>query len=101
VTNYDPVAANAQQLSATNSFTVTVLQPRPPTISSINMNNGQAVITWDSMANQIYRLQYCDSLVSTNWQNVTPDVTATGPSTTTTNAIGSSLWRFFRVLLVP
>jgi hypothetical protein len=53
------------------------------------------------MANHTYRLQYCDSLSSTNWQNVMPDVLASGPNVTTTNAIGSSASRFFRVLLMP
>jgi hypothetical protein len=102
VTDYNPAAVNAQHLSATNSFTVAVVEPlSPPSIQSITINQGQIVISWNSTANHTYRLQYCDSLSSTNWQNVTPDVLASGPNVTTTNAIGSSASRFFRVLLMP
>jgi hypothetical protein len=102
VTDYNPAAVNAQQLSATNSFTVTVVElPSAPNIQSISLNQGQVVLSWSAMANHTYRLQYCDSLSTTNWQNVTPDVLASGPSVATTNALGSSASRFFRVLLMP
>jgi hypothetical protein len=102
VTDYNPAAVSAQHLSATNSFTVTVVElPSAPNIQSISLNQGQVVLNWSATANHTYRLQYCDSLTTTNWQNVTPDVLATGPSVTTTNAIGSAASRFFRVLLMP
>ena len=87
---------------AFNSFTVIVVGPPPPlAIQSIAMNQGQVLITWNSLTNQSYRLQYCDSLSSTNWQNVSPDLTATGQTVTATNAVGHSLSRFFRVLQLP
>ena len=89
-------------LFAFNSFTVTVLQPPPPpNIKAITLNPGQVVLTWDSATNHTYRLQYCDSLSTTNWQNVTPDFAAAGQTLSATNTIGSSPCRFFRVLQLP
>ena len=89
-------------LCATNSFTVTVIGPvAPPTIRSLNLQNDRLMISWDSVPGQSYRLQYCDSLSSTNWVDVTPDVTAAGTVLTITNALGSSPSRFFRLLLLP
>jgi hypothetical protein len=74
--------------------------PPPLAITSIRVTNGLAVITWNSVAGQIYRLQYKDSLSATNWQDALPDVTATGPTTTATNALGGATHRFYRVILV-
>jgi hypothetical protein len=89
-------------LSATNSFTVLV-ETNPPTVKirSINVTNGIAIATWDSMANQTYRLQYQDTLCETNWQDVTPDAIATGLTTNGTNFVGDTVQRFYRVMWVP
>jgi hypothetical protein len=102
VTDYNPWAVNSQHLSATNSFTVTLIESRKsPTIQSITMNNGQVVISWDSAVGSTYRLQYKLNFGQANWTDLLPDVTAAGCAMTTTNAIGSSPARFFRVLLLP
>jgi hypothetical protein len=37
----------------------------------------------------------------TNWNDVTPDITATGNSATATNGAGSQPIRFYRVLVLP
>ena len=102
VTDWNPWALNNQQLSATNSFTVTVLAtPQPPTIKSVSLQNGRFVMSWESVPSQGYRVQYCDTLGSTNWLDLLPDMTAAGQTMTTTNAIGPSPSRFFRVLRLP
>jgi hypothetical protein len=89
-------------LSATNSFTVTVdgPPPKPPTINSVTMITGAVVITWDCAIGSTYRLQFKDDLGQTNWIDLPPDVAAAGHTITTTNYIGSSPARFFRVLLL-
>ena len=51
--------------------------------------------------NQGYRLQYQESLNTTKWTDVAPDVVATGPTTAMTNTTGNSVRRFYRVALVP
>jgi hypothetical protein len=102
VTDYNPWAASSQHLSATNSFSVILMEPRKqPTIQSIAVNSGQVVITWDSAVGSTYRLQYKVNLGQTNWTDLPPQVTAAGTTMTTTNAIGSFPARFFRVLLLP
>jgi hypothetical protein len=89
-------------LSATNSFSVTVVSPpQPPTLRTITLDNQRFVISWDAQPSQLYRLQYCDSLDSTNWQDIAPDVSATGTTLTLTNVLNASRARFFRVLLLP
>jgi hypothetical protein len=91
-------------LSATNSFEVMV-NPAPiipsPMIQSIIVSNGVATVTWSSVSNGIYRLQYVGDLDGTNWTGVPPDVQATGPTATATNAIGGATQQFYRVMVVP
>jgi hypothetical protein len=74
--------------------------PPPFVITSLRMTNGIAIVTWNSVAGQTYRLQYKNSLADTTWQDALPDVLATGPTTTLTNALGGATRRFYRVMLV-
>ena len=69
-------------------------------ILSISLSSGVATVTWASISNQVYRLQYRNSLSETNWTDVSPDVLATGPITSTTNALGTGPQRFYRIVLV-
>jgi hypothetical protein len=91
-------------LSATNSFEVMV-NPAPvipaPVIQSIAVSNGIATVTWSSVSNGIYRLQYVGDLGNTNWMDVSPDVQASGPAATATNTTGSAVQQFYRIMVVP
>ena len=91
-------------LSTTNSFEV-IVNPAPvippPVIQFIAVSNGVAVVTWSSVSNGIYRLQYIGGLGGTNWTDVPPDVQATGPTSTATNVTGNSTQQFYRVMVVP
>jgi hypothetical protein len=101
VTDFNPWAVNEQALSATNSFGVAVSSaPPPPEITSLQFSNEQAVLTWSSSAGSGYRVQYVDNLSNTNWINLSPDVTADGPTATTTDTTGLSQQRFYRILLL-
>jgi hypothetical protein len=73
----------------------------PPVFQSINVSNGAAVLTWSAVAGRTYRLQYESALGNANWSNSVPDITATGPLVTATNALNNSTVRFYRVLLLP
>jgi Bacterial Ig domain len=84
---------------ATVSITVTTTAS-PPVITSINLTNGTLILTWTSLAEAIYREQYIDNLNDTNWNDVSPDVTATGSTLTETNILDDAPQRFYRVLLV-
>ena len=91
-------------LSATNSFEVMV-NPAPvipvPVIQSIAVSNGVATVTWSSVSNGIYRLQYVGDLGNTNWMDVSPDVQASGLAATATNTTGSAVQQFYRIMVVP
>jgi hypothetical protein len=104
VTNTNPFDLLNPQLTATNSFTVFVKPATPvpaPVLQSVTLVNGNVTVTWSSVPNQTYELQYNDDLRGTNWTVVPPDVVATGPTVTATNPVGISPQRFYRVLLVP
>jgi hypothetical protein len=104
VTNIDPYDLVNPQLSATNSFTVFVTaatEVPPPVIQSISISSNSIMITWSTVPSQNYRLQFIDPQESTNWSDVLPDFTATGSTTSATDAGVSSTLRFYRVVLVP
>jgi hypothetical protein len=67
-------------------------------ISSIVLANGTVTVTWNSLVGKTYRLQYKDILADTNWQDLTPDISATGVSATGTNVVGTASPRFYRVI---
>jgi large repetitive protein len=102
VTDLNPWAVNAQHLSATNSFTVFV-QPLPlaPVIESMILSNGVGTLRWSAETGQNYRLQCRDDLRATNWNDLLPDVRATGPDATAEVSITVSTQRFYRVFVVP
>jgi hypothetical protein len=86
-------------LSQTNSFAV--LTSDHPTffrILSINVSNDQALVTWFSVSNHLYRLQHRSIAGETNWVSVLPDVLATGYSSTLSGGTGGAPQRVFRVL---
>ncbi len=99
VAGYSVVVSNAYG-SVTSRTARLALVPEP-VIESVRFTNGIAVITWSSVAGQAYRLQYRDGLGDTNWHNLFPDIIATGPRTTATNALGSATQRFYQVILAP
>jgi 5,10-methenyltetrahydromethanopterin hydrogenase len=102
VTNSNPYDLVNPHLSATNFFRVFLqAPPRQPVIESITLSTGMATLKWDVVVGRNYRLQYKDSLIDTNWNDLLPDVTATGLEATVTAPITGSTQRFYRVFLVP
>jgi hypothetical protein len=90
-------------LSATNSFLVFVnpaQAPPRPTITSILVKNGAAVVGWSSVAGHTYRVQYEADPGSATWSSVSPDCLATGATCTATNTLGTAPQRFYRVMVV-
>jgi hypothetical protein len=88
-------------MSRVATTTISVVSAEPtPVILSFGLTNNMVAITWSSVTNLIYRMQRADSLSGTNWINVSPDVTATGPITTETNVIGNAPQKFYRIILL-
>ena len=74
-------------LTDTNSFILTVLATNTvPTsnfrITSFSITNGLATLSWTSIPNRTYHLQYKNTLTATTWTNVLLDIAATGTTTT-------------------
>jgi basic membrane lipoprotein Med (substrate-binding protein (PBP1-ABC) superfamily) len=93
-------AANGlQTVGVTNSFSGSAQAVRPEIIS-LNFFNDLAVITWASSVGDSYRVQFVDNLTNTNWTNLSPDVTADGPTAIATDTNDISPQRFYRILLL-
>jgi hypothetical protein len=58
-------------------------------------------ITWNSVSNRSYRLQYTTNLADTNWVDLPGDITAQGFSATKTDEIESAAQKFYHVILLP
>jgi hypothetical protein len=101
VTDFNPFAVNSQHLSATNTFTVTVLPPGiPPIIQSITVADDAAVVTWSAVTGRTYRLQLINDVSATDWSDVAPDIIATSNFVSVTNNVGTSQSRFYRIFQV-
>jgi VCBS repeat-containing protein len=104
VTNTNPYDLVNPRLTATNSFKLLVLKPTPapaPVIQSVTISNGLVTITWSAVSGNKYRLQCQDGAPGTNWYDLPPELQASGPTATCTNAPGSTTQRFYRVYLMP
>jgi len=100
VTDYNPWAMNSQHLTAENSFRVIVAIPGSILIQFISVSNGVATVTWSAIDGQSYRLQYKNHLTDEAWQDLIPDVTATGSTASATDAPGIVEERYYRVVRV-
>lgn len=93
---------NGPALSATNSFVVVVLPPIvPPVFESITITNGNVTLIWSTVNGRSYRIQYSDDLSATNWADVAPDITASGPTASLTSPVGEAIQRYYRVFVMP
>jgi hypothetical protein len=73
-----------------------------PVILSIEVSNGAATITWLSIPNRTYRVQFTQDMATGSWTDLQLDVTAMGTtSTKVDNTVGASGQRFYRVVLLP
>jgi hypothetical protein len=72
-----------------------------PILQPLRVANGVAQLAWNAVAGQTYRLQYKPTLSATNWTDLEPDITASGPFMSATDPIGTAPQRFYRILLLP
>ena len=86
-------------LNATNSFTIAVFPPPlmlPPALGS----NG-FIVTWSSIPQTSYRVQYKTNLDDTLWINLSGDVLATGYIASKTNSPATDSRRFYHIRVLP
>jgi len=72
-----------------------------PVIQSIARSNDVVTITWSAIANQTYLVQDKDDLGAVGWNDLLPNVTASGPTATKINSGATAGQRFYRVRLTP
>jgi len=72
----------------------------PPSLSIGAVNNGQFKLTWPTIPNRTYRVQFNNSLGDTNWNDLTGDLVTTNLVATITNAPATNAV-FYRVRLLP
>ena len=97
----DPGHQLANYTVTSNNGTLTVTATTAPIIQSIVRSAGtNIVITWTSVSNNLYRVQYKANLATTNWVDLAPDVTATGSTASYTDHPVSAAQRYYRILLL-
>jgi len=82
----------ALQLTATNRVT-------PPLVSVSVLSGGQVSLRWNAFSGKTYRIQYATTPFTNVWLNLGGDIVATNSPAAATDTLGSSLQRFYRVLL--
>lgn len=87
----------ALPLSDAKTFTVTI--HARPGIEGVTLTDANATLTWSAISGATYRVQFKNDLSETNWTDIVPDVTASGPTAAITNTPGVPQ-RFYRILVV-
>ena len=73
----------------------------PPPLSIRRAVPGAAVVlSWPSVTNQLYQLQWTPALEANQWFSLGASVPGTGVTVVVTDAIGSNAQRFYRVIPV-
>jgi hypothetical protein len=86
-------------LSGTNTFSVVVIKgPRFTAISP--PVDGIVTLVWEAISGKNYRVQYKDDLSTEPWTDLGGEVTASGPTASTTDNIANAPQRFYQVLLL-
>ena len=79
------------------TFSVAVLAR--PAIQSTAIVGSDFVLGWSAIAGTKYRVQFKNNLDDLLWTDLTPDITATGPSANFSDPVGLTQ-RFYRILVI-
>jgi hypothetical protein len=83
--------------NATNvSFTIVYPAPK---ITGFGVNNGSAILNWQTEVGASYQVQYKNDLRETNWSNLGNSIVASGNSLSITNGIGGAGQRYYRIVV--
>ena len=86
-------------LSDAWTFTVNVL-PRP-VLEVLSSLGNTITLTWSALTGTTYRVQFKTNATDPAWEDLVPDVTATGATATAADNNTINEMRFYRVLVVP
>ena len=86
-------------MSATTTFTVRVA-PRPRVTGVTPIANGGYAISFVTVPDKTYRVEFKNALEDSNWQQLDTDLVATGESRTVNDDHIGSSQRFYRILVL-
>ena len=69
-----------------------------PKLQPVTLANGLVQLSWSALAGLAYQVQYKTDLNQTSWTNLGSPIVATGSTATTSDNVGSSALRFYRVV---
>ena len=100
-----PITVGPGTLSATNYIFAfnggTLSVVALPELSSVAINRNQIVFNWPTITGQTYQLQYKNNLTDATWSPLGVTNVGTGDPIITTNGLGASSQRFFRLEISP
>jgi Ig-like domain-containing protein/List-Bact-rpt repeat protein len=100
--SYPSNLVTMQLSNAPNAVIVRVTDVRnipQPTLLVPEITGANVRLTWTTVSNAVYRLEFKSDLGATNWNAIVGDLTASSNSVTTSDALTSSN-RFYRVRVV-
>jgi Viral BACON domain len=80
---------------------VSVVPLQAPAFNMVANSGGSIHLSWNSISNLVYQLQFTTNLTSGSWLNLGSPITATGSTVTTTDPSPSDRRRFYRVMVAP
>ncbi len=83
-----------------NDGTLTIVAPAPTIRSLAQTTPGVIQVTWSSVSNASYRVQFVSTVNSTNWIDLPGDVLATGNTSSKSDPITPTN-RFYRIRVLP
>jgi hypothetical protein len=86
----------APPMSGTTTFTVQVA-PRPQVAGVTPIANGGYAISFVTVPDKTYRVEFKNALEESNWQQLEADLVATGESLTVNDDLIGSSQRFYRI----
>jgi uncharacterized repeat protein (TIGR03803 family) len=73
----------------------------PPILKPISSSHGTVTLTWTSIANRNYRVEYRTNLTASDWTLLNSAIPGTGGEVSVTDTPGNDAQRFYRVVLIP
>jgi hypothetical protein len=83
-----------------NAGTLTITATAPTILSLTRSGAANVLVTWSSLSNATYRVQFKSDLTSANWTDLAGDVLASS-STASKLDILTSTHRYYRIQVVP
>jgi hypothetical protein len=94
------VDSDSNQSIPSNEVTYAV-PDKPPAFNSIEFQNGQLVLNWNTVPGRNYQIEFKRNLTQSTWRPLGDVVTAIGPTTTFADNPGSNPGRFYRIRVLP